>query len=135
MAVLHRGRLRAFGRPDQLAAELWSGLDATIDLGAVADDRTLAIVNAVDGVLSATGTPAGVDVRVRDKAVLAAVVAALVGREVPVYAAVPRPPTLEDVYFEVEARARMEDVGDRAGARTAALAEAESGRVREGGVA
>src|SRR4051794_21073404 len=94
MAVLHRGRLRAFGRPEELAAELWSGLDATIDLGAVADDRTLAIVNAVDGVLSATATPAGVDVRVRDKAVLARVVAVLVGREVPVYAAVPRPPTL-----------------------------------------
>jgi ABC-2 type transport system ATP-binding protein len=110
MAVLHRGRLRAFGRPDELAAELWSGLDAAIDLGAVADERTLAIVNAVDGVLSTSATPAGVDVRIRDKAVLAAVVAALVGREVPIYAAVPRPPTLEDVYFEVEARARMEDL-------------------------
>ena len=28
----------------------------------------------------------------------------LVAREVPVYAAVPRPPTLEDVYFAIEAR-------------------------------
>jgi ABC-2 type transport system ATP-binding protein len=109
MAVLHRGRLRAFGRPDELAAELWQGLDATIDLGAPADDRTLALIGTVDGVLTATSAPTGVDVRVQDKAVLAAVVAALVGREVPVYAAIPRPPTLEDVYFEVEARARMED--------------------------
>jgi len=40
---------------------------------------------------------------------MAAVVAALVGREVPVYAAVPRPPTLEDVYFAVEAKAREDD--------------------------
>jgi 3'-phosphoadenosine 5'-phosphosulfate (PAPS) 3'-phosphatase len=37
------------------------------------------------------------------------VVAALVGREVPVYAAVPRPPTLEDVYFAVEARTLAEE--------------------------
>ena len=28
----------------------------------------------------------------------------LVGREVPVYGAVPAPPTLEDVYFEVQRR-------------------------------
>jgi len=35
--------------------------------------------------------------------VLAVVVATLVGREVPVYSAVPRTPTLEDVYFAIEA--------------------------------
>ena len=29
MAVLHRGVLHAFGRPDDLAADLWDGLDAT----------------------------------------------------------------------------------------------------------
>ena len=34
MAVLHRGRLRAFGAPDDLAAELWSGIGAELDLGA-----------------------------------------------------------------------------------------------------
>ena len=33
MAVLFEGRLHAFGRPDELAASLWSGIEVTIDLG------------------------------------------------------------------------------------------------------
>ena len=37
-------------------------------------------------------------------AALAGVVAYLVGREVPVFAAVPERPTLEDVYFEIQRR-------------------------------
>ncbi len=32
MAVLHRGRLEVFGRPDDIAAELWPGLDVDVDL-------------------------------------------------------------------------------------------------------
>jgi len=104
MAVLHGGHLEAFGRPDELAAELWDGLEADVDLGAPIDDRTTALVAALDGVTAATATADGVRVRVRDREVLAALVALLVGREVPVYGAVPRVPTLEDVYFAIEER-------------------------------
>ena len=104
MAVLNRGRLQAFGRPDELAASLWEGLEADIDLGAAIDDRALALVRDVDGVSVATPTVDGVHLRVRDREALAAVVATLVGREVPVYSAVPRTPTLEDVYFAIEER-------------------------------
>jgi hypothetical protein len=32
----------------------------------------------------------------------------LVGREVPVYGAIPRTPTLEDVYFAIEAKFRKD---------------------------
>jgi ABC-2 type transport system ATP-binding protein len=103
MAVLHRGRLQAFGRPDELAAGLWDGLEAEIDLGAPIDDRTLALVRGVEGVTTAIATVNGTELRVRDREVLAVVVATLVGREVPVYSAVPRTPTLEDVYFAIEA--------------------------------
>jgi ABC-2 type transport system ATP-binding protein len=103
MAVLHRGRLQAFGRPDELAAALWDGLEADVDLGAPIDDRTLALVRDVDGVTAALPTADGTHLRVRDREVLAVVVATLVGREVPVYSAVPRTPTLEDVYFAIEA--------------------------------
>ncbi len=42
MAVLHRGHLRAFGRPDELAAEIWQGIGAEIDLGGPAGADTLA---------------------------------------------------------------------------------------------
>ena len=104
MAVLHHGRLRAFGRPDELASELWTGLEAELDLGGPIDERALALVQAVDGVASASPSIDGVHVRVRDRDVVAVVVATLVGREVPVYSAVPRTPTLEDVYFAIEER-------------------------------
>ncbi len=104
MAVLHKGRLQAFGRPDELAARLWSTLTADLDLGAPADDRTLASIAALDGVESATAIDVGARVEVRDRSVLPVIVAALVAREVPVFASIPRPPTLEDVYFAIEAR-------------------------------
>jgi ABC-2 type transport system ATP-binding protein len=104
MAVLHQGQLHAYGRPDELAAQLWDGLGADLDLGAPADARTLELLGEVDGVQHAEVSAEGVRVRVRDREAMAAVVAMLVGREVPVYGAVPRTPTLEDVYFAIEER-------------------------------
>jgi len=109
MAVLDRGRLTAFGRPNDLARELWPGLAATVDLGAPADEPTLAVLRSCRGVLEAQPVAAGVAVRVEERAVLAVLVAALVAREVPVYAATPHPPTLEDVYFALQARAAPEE--------------------------
>jgi len=67
------------------------------------------MIRAVAGVLDVRATDDGADVRVRDRKVLPGVVAALVAHEVPVYAAVPRAPTLEDVYFAVEERTRVEE--------------------------
>jgi ABC-2 type transport system ATP-binding protein len=103
MAVLHHGRLRAFGRPDELAADLWDGVQADLDLGAPADDRALGVVRSLAGITEAEASANGLRVRMADRETLAAVVAALVGREVPVYAATPHVPTLEDVYFALEA--------------------------------
>jgi len=95
---------RRFGRPDELAAELWDGLEAEVDLGAPIDERTLAAVASIEGVMHATELPHGLHLRVHDRDALAVVVATLVAREVPVYSAVPRVPTLEDVYFAIEER-------------------------------
>ena len=102
MAVLDRGRLRAFGRPDDLARELWPGLAATLDLGGAAGEPVLAVLRGTRGVLEATAVPEGAAVRVEERAVLAVLIAALVAREIPVYGAVPHPPTLEDVYFALQ---------------------------------
>jgi len=104
MAVLHKGRLQAFGRPDELAAKLWSTLTADLDLGAPAHDRTLASIVALDGVETAVAIDVGARVEVRDRNVLPVLIATLVAREVPVFASIPRPPTLEDVYFAIESR-------------------------------
>jgi ABC-2 type transport system ATP-binding protein len=109
IAVLDRGRLHAFGRPDELAAQLWNHLDADLELGAPADARTLASMTDLPGVINATPNSDGARVQVRDRTVLPVLVAALVAREVPVYAAVPRPPTLEDVYFAIQDRVARGD--------------------------
>ena len=59
MAILHRGQLRAFGRPDELAAELWRGTPVELDLGSAADERTLAALRTGRGVVSADPTASG----------------------------------------------------------------------------
>src|SRR5438270_6637551 len=102
MAVLHRGRLRAFGRPDELAARLWRGVPVELDLGAAADERTLAALRVGRGVLSAEATTNGARVQLEERAALPPLVATLVQMEVPVYGAVPRPPTVEEIYFAIQ---------------------------------
>jgi len=104
MAVLDRGELVAYGRPADLAAELWDGLEVDVDLGAAAGPGILDVVRGVRGVLAATSASAGARLRVERRAVVPAVVSRLVEAGAEVFAAVPRPPTLEDVYFEIEAR-------------------------------
>jgi ABC-2 type transport system ATP-binding protein len=110
MAVLDRGELIAYGRPGELADQLWDGLEAHLDLGGPGGADLVDAVRAVPGVLSARVEADGIALRVDDRAVLPAVVARVVQAGADVYAAVPRPPTLEDVYFEIEAR-RAASVG------------------------
>jgi ABC-2 type transport system ATP-binding protein len=102
MAVLHRGRLRAFGRPDDLAARIWRGVPVELDLGAPADERTLGALRNGRGVLTAQPTPTGARVDIEERAALPALVAILVQMEVPVFGAVPRPPTVEEIYFAIQ---------------------------------
>ena len=102
VAILHRGRLRAAGTTEEIAARLWQGLDLDLDLGRPADDELVEAVRRLDGVRSAEAAPKGLRTVVSGRDDGPRVVAAVVSREVPVYAAVPRSPTLEDVYFAVE---------------------------------
>jgi ABC-2 type transport system ATP-binding protein len=102
MAVLQRGRLQAFGRPAELGAHLWPGLAVDLDLGGPADQATVALLVSARGVLAAEPTDEGAQVRVESREVVPVLVATLVGREVAVYGAMPRPPTLEDVYFALQ---------------------------------
>jgi ABC-2 type transport system ATP-binding protein len=104
MAVLHRGRLHAFGRPEEIAAELWTGLDIDVDLGTVIDGATAAALLARPGILAVTPSPTGAEVRVTERSVVPHLVAELIGHGLEVFGVTPRPPTLEDVYFAVEAR-------------------------------
>ncbi len=101
MAVLDHGHLLAFGAPADLAGEIWKGLDVALDLGTPADDPLISMLEAAPGVLAARSTGSGAHVTVNDRSVIPLVVASLTSREVPVFGAVPMPPTLEDVYFAV----------------------------------
>jgi ABC-2 type transport system ATP-binding protein len=104
MAVLHRGRLQAWGRPAELAETLWNGLLVDVDLGATADARLMRMVAATPGVLAADPSSTGLALRVTSREVVPRVLADLVGHGAAVYGATPRPATLEDVYFAIEAR-------------------------------
>ncbi len=104
MAVLHKGRLQAFGRPHELARDLWHGMAGEVETGHPADDAVCAAVGALEGVLEVEGRDLGLWLRLADREALPAVVATLVGLGLPVYDARAHPPTLEDVYFAIESR-------------------------------
>ncbi len=104
MAVLAQGRLLVFGRPDDIAAGLWSGLDVDVDLGAPAAPEVVAAVGTLGGVVDTGASPVGLRVVVEGRDAVPALTAALTARGLAVYAVTPRPPTLEDVYFAIEAR-------------------------------
>lgn len=112
MAVLHNGRLRAFGRPGDIAAGIWQDMGADLDLGGPASERILEVLRSTKGVVRATASATGADLRVTSREALAAAVAALVAHEVQVFGAATHPPTLEDVYFEIERRI-LAETGDR----------------------
>ena len=104
MAVLHLGVLHAFGRPQEIAASLWQGVDAELDLGGPATPATADALRSTPGVLVVADSPMGLVVRVSDREVVPHLVRRLVEGGVPVYGASAKAPTLEDVYFAVEAR-------------------------------
>jgi ABC-2 type transport system ATP-binding protein len=108
VAILERGHLLAFGRPADLAAELWTGLSVELELGAPADDACLLRLRAVGGVTSAATVASGARVVVTGREVIPAVVAAMVTGETAVFSVVPQPPTLEDVYFALTGRTGAE---------------------------
>jgi ABC-2 type transport system ATP-binding protein len=105
MAVLHHGRLQAFGRPEDLAAELWTGLEVDLDLGRRAPADVLDLLGSVPGVGSVAPSDQGAVVTVGDRSHLPGVSRALVAADVDVFATRPRAPTLEDIYFAIDARA------------------------------
>jgi ABC-2 type transport system ATP-binding protein len=104
MAVLHRGVLHAFGRPQEIAAGLWTGVDAELDLGGSIEPDVADALRATSGVSMVAASAHGAVVRVLARDVVPHLVRVLVDRGVPVFGAQAKEPTLEDVYFAVEAR-------------------------------
>ena len=120
MAVLFHGRVHAFGTPAELARDLWSETEVTVDLGGTARTSLLGDLSALDGVVAVVPTADGFVARVHDADVTPALVRACVAAGVDVRAVSPHTPTLEDVYFAVEARAQATGHDDGLGARPVA---------------
>ena len=103
MAVLNRGRLEVFGRPDDIAAGLWPGLDVDVDLDGPALPDLVDAIRELPGVLDARPADPGLRVVVEDRAAVPRLTWALAAQGIDLYGVTPRPPTLEDVYFAIEA--------------------------------
>lgn len=116
MAVLFSGHLHAFGTPEELAGELWSGVEVRLDLGHQADGDLLRTLTGLAHVVQCVPVEQGLLARVTSRDAVPSLVAACVAAGESVYAAEPRQPSLEDVYFEIEARsARLGPTGDLPG--------------------
>ncbi|MEO0494164.1 MAG: ABC transporter ATP-binding protein [Actinomycetota bacterium] len=102
MAVLDRGRMRAIGRPDELAAELWDGVPADIELGRPAGQGVVDLVASVPGVTRSETRATGLTMGVRDREVIPAVLRTLHDADIDVYGAQLRRASMEDVYFALE---------------------------------
>ncbi len=102
MAVLDRGRLRALGKPDDLAAELWDGIPADLDFGGPVSQAILDLVDSVDGVLRTEARATGATIAIRERQTMAKVLATLAAQEIDVFGATVRQASMEDVYFALE---------------------------------
>jgi ABC-2 type transport system ATP-binding protein len=102
MAVLVDGEMRAAGRPAAIAGELGATRTTTFDLGGPATAAHLDAAGAVAGATGVVATDGGLRLDAADRAVVAAVVAALVRVGADVYGVTTPEPSLEDVYFAVE---------------------------------
>ncbi|MFN8050178.1 MAG: ABC transporter ATP-binding protein [Acidimicrobiales bacterium] len=102
MAVMHRGRLLTFGRPADLAAQRWPGLEVHVDLGMPPSPPLVARLIEHRAVHGVTALADGMLVNVNHRDDIPAVVAIAVGSGALVYGTEARPKGLEDVYFAVQ---------------------------------
>ncbi len=105
MAVLFRGVLHAFGTPAELAAGLWEDFEVRLELGGAASSDLLEALSRHPAVRGAAPTADGIVIRTAARGDVPALVAACVAQGATVFRVEPRDPTLEDVYFALEAAA------------------------------
>ena len=110
MAVLDQGTLRAIGRPDELAAQLWDGVPLDLDLGRAATETQLGTMLGVDGVTRVESRSDGATVGVVSRDVVPHLLRALHDHDVNVFGVNLRNASMEDVYFALEASFTTEGV-------------------------
>ena len=103
MAVMHQGRMHAYGRPEELSAGLWPGLDVDFQLGGSVTRELIDDLRHLSEVMGVSAVTGGLRVTVVDRNCVPAVVRRAVASGAEIYSTTPRPKTLEDVYFAYEA--------------------------------
>jgi ABC-2 type transport system ATP-binding protein len=104
MAVMLNGKVQAFGTTADLAAAMWHGTAVNLEVRPDQVEIAGALATQAAGIIGCATDGDHLVVRVNDRADTAALVSLLTTRGIDVFAVVPRPATLEDVYFEVLAR-------------------------------
>ena len=102
MAVMHHGRLAAFGRPEELAAARWPFLDVYLDLGGPPTPEVEATLRGLVTVRAVRPVADGALVSVPGRDAIPSVVADVVASGGRVYGTRSLPKGLEDVYFAVQ---------------------------------
>jgi hypothetical protein len=102
--VLLSGHCEAFGSTEELAATLFRGMRLVVEPDLERIGAAQLMARNVRGVLEVSRTDGHLDVHVEERAVIPTLIDAFTRAGIGIYGAVPRPPSLEDVYFAVLAR-------------------------------
>jgi ABC-2 type transport system ATP-binding protein len=101
MAVMARGRLLGFGRPEQLAAQRWPELAVEVEVAPAAADRAAELLADLSGIRIESRQGATLNLAVRDRDLIPVAVSTLVSAGVAVYGSTARPRSLRDVYHDL----------------------------------
>lgn len=100
--TIAEARRRAIGKPNDLAAELWDGVPADIDLGGPVSQAVLEFIASITGVLRTEARATGATIAIRERPTMALVLRALADRDIDVFGATIREASMEDVYFALK---------------------------------
>lgn len=105
MVVLRQGEVMAFGKPSDLAAELYRGGRVHITLGATATREALQMVDKLHETEAVEPTETGIAFLASVREVIPEVVRTLTDAGIAIYGISSPEPTMEDVYFALAAKA------------------------------
>ncbi len=100
LAVMHEGRIRVTGTPDELTTAYWPNVQVDLSLSQPADAGLIGLLAGLPAVVRAQPSPAGARVHVARRDQIPHLVTELAAREIPLFEVRAHTPTLEDLYFE-----------------------------------
>ena len=110
VALLQNGRMIALGSPADLAREIWPGVHLEIETAQGGEEKLRNALQKFEGLsnIQSTQEPGVLSVSLEDRERIPNLVAHLVGQRVPIFHLMRQEPTLEDVYFALNADAGRE---------------------------